>query len=238
LLPGLIRSRRVDLVIANGENGAEGRGMTVELVKTYTELGIDVITSGNHIWDKHPIRKEFRNLPQLLRPLNYPPGSGGHGSTVVNTKSGIPIAVINLQGRIFMPPIDCPFRIMDRELNNLKDKTRLIFVDFHAETTAEKQAFGWRFDGKVSAIVGTHTHVQTADNKILPNGTGYITDAGMTGAFDSVIGMSIKVAIQRLLTQTPQSTQLASNNLRLNGVLLDLDVASGHCLTIERLNLP
>jgi len=226
------------LVIANGENGAEGKGLTVELVKTLSELGVDVITSGNHIWEKQPLRKEFKNLPQLLRPLNYPFGSGGHGSIVAKTKSGKPIAVINLQGRTYMAPIDCPFRAAEREIKNLSAQTRVVFIDMHAESTAEKQALAWFLDGQASVLVGTHTHVQTADERILPGGTGFITDAGMTGAFDSVIGSSVKVAIQRFLTQTPQPFHLAAENLRLNGVVADIDEGTGKCLNIERLNLP
>ncbi|MFH0765638.1 MAG: TIGR00282 family metallophosphoesterase [Calditrichota bacterium] len=238
LLPSLINQRRPDLVIVNGENGSEGKGLTVELTRTLLEMGVDVITSGNHIWDKQPLRKELKNLPQLLRPLNYPAGSGGHGSIVVKTKSDMPVAVVNLQGRTYMTPIDCPFRTAEREIKNLAAQTRIVFVDMHAESTAEKQAFAWFLDGQASVIVGTHTHVQTADERILPGGTGYITDAGMTGAFDSVIGSSIKVSIQKFLTQTPQPFHLASENIRLNGVVADIDPATGKCLRIERLNLP
>jgi len=237
-LPGLIRKYKVDFVIANGENGDDGRGLTVDLVNKYLDLGVDVITSGNHIWDKAPIRKEFSKLSNLLRPLNYPPGSGGRGSATYQSKSGIPVTVINLQGRTYLPPIDCPFRTVDRFLDKRTDLAKIIFIDFHAESTAEKQALGWYLDGSVTAIVGTHTHVQTADEKILPKHTGYITDVGMTGAFDSVIGMSSKVAIHRFLTQTPQPFRVAKDNLHINAVLLDVDEETGHCLNIERLNIP
>mgnify|MGYP001339342209 CR=1 FL=1 len=238
MLPGLIRSKNADFVIANGENGADGKGLTAELVSAYYAAGIDVITSGNHIFDKAPLRKEFRNFPNLLRPMNYPPGSGGHGLVTVKSNSGVEITVINLQGRTYMSPIDCPFRMAERELTRLKSKSPVIFIDFHAESTAEKQAFAWHLDGKVSAIVGTHTHVQTADEKISPAGTGYITDAGMTGAFDSVIGLMPNVAIHRFITQTPQPFIIAKDNLHLNGVFLEVDPETGHCIKIERISLP
>jgi len=211
MLPVVIRNKNVDFVIANGENGADGKGLTVDLANLYYEAGIDVITSGNHIFDKAPLRKEFRNLPNLLRPMNYPPGSGGHGMVTVKSKSGVEITVINLMGRTFMSPIDCPFRAAERELGRLKSKSPVVIIDFHAESTAEKQALAWFLDGKVSAIIGTHTHVQTADEKITPAGTGYITDAGMTGAFDSVIGLMPNVAIHKFMTQTPQPFTLAKD---------------------------
>ena len=235
-LPNLIREQKPDLVIAKGENADNGRGMTVQQVNLFHEIGIDVITSGNHIWDKAPLRKEFKKLPNLLRPINYPPGSGGRGSVVVRTKSDIPIKVFNLQGRTFLPPIDCPFRTMDSYLNKHEEDVKIIFIDFHAETTAEKQAMGWYLDGKVSAIVGTHTHVPTADERILPKGTGYITDVGMTGSFDSVIGMETKVALRRFLTNTPQPFQVAEKNLHVCAVIVDVDKETGKCVSIERIN--
>lgn len=237
-LPRTIRKYRPDLVIANGENGDNGRGITEELVRAYTGLGVNVITTGNHVWDKAQIRRKLKGIPHLLRPLNYPPGSGGHGSVITETNSGIKIAVVNLQGRTFLPPIDCPFRTMDRFLNNLSDSVQVIFVDFHAETTAEKIALGYYLDGRVSAVVGTHTHVQTADEKILPNGTGYLTDAGMTGPFHSVIGMDTQASIRRFLTQTPQKFIVAEDNLRINGAYLEIDSGTSKCLHIERLDLP
>ena len=238
LLPGLIHSHKADVVIVNGENAHAGRGLDPSQAKTIFELGADVITSGNHIWDHAPIRKEFHNLPKLLRPLNYPPSAGGRGSVLVETKAGIPVAVINLQGRLFLPSIDCPFRTAEREVVGLAEKTKIIFIDFHAESTAEKQALGWFLDGKVSAVIGTHTHVPTADARILPEGTGYLTDAGMTGSFDSVIGMQTNVAIKRMITQTPHPFQVADQNLRLCGVLLDIETETGRCAAIERIELP
>lgn len=238
LLPNMIQRLKVDFVVSNGENCDEGKGITVDQVNLLHNLGVNVITGGNHIWDKTPIRKAMRDLPNLLRPLNYPIGSGGRGSAVFTTESGIRIAVINLQGRTYMLPIDCPFKIAEREVKKIGDSADIILVDMHAESTAEKQAIAWYLDGLVSAVVGTHTHVQTADERILPRGTGFITDAGMTGAMDSIIGMSIKPAIQRFLTQTPQPFLLSTENVRLNAVLLDFDVETGRCTGIERLNLP
>ena len=234
----MIQRYKADIVVANGENCDEGRGITVDQAKLLHNLGVNIITSGNHIWDKTPLRKAMRDLPNLLRPLNYPAGSGGHGSTVYTTDSGIRVAVINLQGRTYMRPIDCPFRIADREIKRIGESADIILVDMHAESTAEKQALGWYLDGVVSAVVGTHTHVQTADERILPRGTGLITDVGMTGSIDSIIGMSIKAAIQRFITQTPQPFQLSLDNLKLNGVLLEFDTETGRCIKIERLNLP
>jgi len=238
LLPGLVHDRQVNFVIANGENGDEGRGLTVELINAYAALGVDVITGGNHIWDKQPLRKEMKRFSQLLRPLNYPHGAGGQGSCVFPARNGEKVAVMNLQGRTYMTPIDCPFRTADRDLPRLEEQTKIIIIDMHAEATAEKQALAWYLDGKVSAIIGTHTHVQTADERILPDGTGFITDAGMTGPHDSVIGNAIKPSINRFIFGTPQANQVAIGNLRLNGVLLDIDAASGKCLHIERVNLP
>lgn len=238
LLPGLIRSRNADFVIVNGENAHNGRGIDPSQAKTILELGADVITSGNHIWDYAPIRKEFHNLPRLLRPLNYPPGAGGKGWVLAETKSGAPVAVVNLQGRLFLPSIDCPFRTMERELAVISEKAKVIFIDFHAESTAEKQALAWYLDGKVSAVIGTHTHVPTADARILPEGTGYLTDAGMTGSYDSVIGMPPKLAIKRMITQTPHPFEVADVNLRVNGVIVDVETETGHCAAIERIELP
>lgn len=238
LLPGLIRRYKTDMVVANGENCDEGRGLTIDQVRFLINLGVTIITSGNHIWDKTPLRKAMRNLPNLLRPLNYPAGSGGHGSIIHTTDSGIRVAVINLQGRTYMRSIDCPFRTIEREIKRIEGNTDIILVDVHAESTAEKIALGWHLDGLVSAVVGTHTHVQTADERILPRGTGFITDVGMTGSADSVIGMSIKAAIQRFITQTPQPFHLSLDNLRLNGVLLDFNAETGRCNSIERINIP
>lgn len=233
-----LMARRVHLVVANGENAADGRGITPEWAQTYHHQGIDVITGGNHIWDKPQIRKAFREFPYLLRPLNYPPGSGGQGTAVVTARDGTKVAVINLQGRTYMTPIDCPFRTAAREIARLKRLTPVIIIDFHAEATAEKQALAWHLDGKVSAVIGTHTHVQTADERVLPGGTAFITDAGMTGPHDSVIGNSISGAVSRFIHQTPHTYEVAQGNPRFNGVLLDIDPVTGKASRIERLALP
>ncbi len=239
LLPGLIQQTKADLVIANGENGAEdGRGLTPEIANIYENFGIDVITSGNHIFDKSVIRKYLNIKDNILRPLNFPQGSGGHGSVIVKTRNGEDVAVINLQGRTYMSPLDCPFRTLDKELKNHIGEVKVKIVDFHAESTGEKQALAWYFDGRVSAVIGTHTHIQTADERILPKGTGYITDAGMTGPFESVIGLSINNAINRFILQTPHPNIIAKNDLHLNGILLDIDSNTGCCLKIQRLQLP
>lgn len=238
LLPGLITDLRPDLVVANGENGADGRGMTLEIAESYRACGVDVITGGNHIFDKPALLRHLDRLPFLLRPLNFPPGVGGEGWTLVTGKNDVPVAVVSLQGRTYMAPIDCPFRTLEGELPRITAQTPVVFVDFHAEATAEKQALARYFDGRVSAVVGTHTHVQTADERVLPGGTGYITDAGMTGPFDSVIGNAAAAAIRRFLLQIPIRREVASADLRLNGVFLELDAAAPRSLTIERISLP
>lgn len=238
ILPDLIKSTQIDFVIVNGENSDKGRGITKDQVKKYQHLGVDVITGGNHSFDNPKILSSYNEFPFLLRPLNFPPGVNGQGSVTLKDRSGNQIAVINLQGRAFLPPIDCPFRTAEAEITKLRLKTPIIVVDFHAESTAEKQAFAWNFDGEVSAVIGTHTHVQTADERILPSHTGYITDVGMTGSFDSVIGLVPSIAIRKFVTQTHQWHQIADDNLRLNGVLLDIDVTTGNCLNITRVNLP
>jgi metallophosphoesterase (TIGR00282 family) len=227
----------VDLVIANGENAAGGFGLTEEVAGELFKLGIDGITSGNHIWDKKDSLDFIRRGDKIVRPANYPEGTPGSGSAVFITAGGIKIALLNLEGRVFMNNLDCPFRTADREVAQLKKETPLVFVDFHAEATSEKSSLGWYLDGRVSAVIGTHTHVQTADERILPGGTAYITDAGMTGAFDSVIGIRKEEAIAKFLTQLPVKFEVAKGNLRLNGVLVEADEVSGRALKIERINV-
>lgn len=236
-IPALLRERSVDFVIANGENAAGGFGLTDNLVSKLRSYGVDVITSGNHIWD----RKEF--VPQLdrdnrvLRPLNYPPGAPGQGSTIAESHSGHKVAVLCLQGRTSMPITDCPFRLGRAEVERLREQTPIVFIDFHAEATAEKVALGWYLDGLASAIIGTHTHVQTADERILPQGTAYLTDAGMTGPHDSVIGVQPEQAIRRFLTQVPTRFKPAEEGARFCGVLIDIDPDSGKATHIERLQI-
>lgn len=237
ILPGLKKNRNVDLCIANGENAAGGIGITPDITEELFQNGIDVLTSGNHIWDKKEIVGRIDNLPRLLRPLNYPGGVPGRGSIILKAENGIEIAVANVAGRVFMPNLDCPFSTCEKEVKKLRERTPVIFIDMHAEATAEKIAFGWFMDGLVSAVVGTHTHVQTADERILPGGTAYISDAGMTGPFDSVIGVKKGHVIQRFLTQMPVRFEPASGDIRLSGVIVAVDAETGKASSIERVQV-
>ncbi|MEE4312487.1 MAG: TIGR00282 family metallophosphoesterase, partial [candidate division KSB1 bacterium] len=226
---------RIDFCIANGENGAGGKGLTEEIAHEYYTVGIDVITGGNHIFDKHKIFKFLDQNPRVLRPLNYPPSNHGKGSLVATLHSGTKIGVINAQGRTFMYPIDCPFRTVAEEVQRIKLVTPVIVLDFHAEATAEKIAIGHYLNGRVSAVIGTHTHVQTADEKILDGGTAYITDVGMTGAIDSVIGLDRDVAIKRFIKQTPMRYQTGGSDTRFSAVVVSIDTVSGKANRIERI---
>lgn len=237
LLPSIVNDNEIDLVIANCENAAGGFGITRKVVDELYRNKIDVLTSGNHIWDKKEISEFIDDYETLLRPANYPQGSLGQGSIITNGISGRPIGVLNLEGRVFMRSLDCPFRVAEREIDQLKKKTNIIIIDMHAEATSEKQALGWFLDGKVSAVVGTHTHVQTADERILPEGTAYITDVGMTGSFDSVIGIKKDIIIQKFLTSFPARYDVAKKNVWLQAVVIYIDDASGKSLGIKRLNL-
>jgi 2',3'-cyclic-nucleotide 2'-phosphodiesterase len=238
-LAGLQNRTGADVTILNAENASAGRGLTPSTAATLFGLGADVLTSGNHIWNKDKIFPVLEEQPFLIRPLNYPPGAPGHGSCVFRTSAGDPVGVLNLQGRSFMMPIDCPFRAADAEIERLnREGVRIIFVDFHAEATAEKLALGRYLDGRVTALVGTHTHVQTADEMLLPNGTAYITDAGMTGPLDSVIGMDTDSAILRFRSQLPVPYRASESASFLNGVLIETETADGKAVRIERLKLP
>ena len=237
MLPLLADTYSPDIVIANGENAANGFGITVKIAQELFDLGIGVLTSGNHIWDKKDVLEFIQKESRLIRPANYPVNTPGRGSTVVLTGGGHKIAVLNLSGRIFMDPLDCPFMAAERELEALKRETDLIVVDFHGEATSEKIAAGWELDGKVTAVLGTHTHVQTADERILPGGTAYISDVGMTGSFDSVIGMEKDISIERFKTQMPISYRVAKDDLGLNGVLVDADEATGKATNIKRVQI-
>jgi hypothetical protein len=237
LLPGLIKEYSPAVVIANGENGADGKGLTEKIAQSYFKLGINVITGGNHTWDNPGIYEVWKKNLCALRPANYPPGNPGKGRTIYTSASGVRIGVINLQGRTFMPAIDCPFQKADELISEMRRQTRILLVDFHAEASAEKMTMGWYLDGRVSAVIGTHTHVQTADERILPGGTAYITDAGMTGPLDSVIGMKTDVAIRRFIRQTPSRYIPAEGNERFCGVALEVDPQSGKALRIDRINL-
>ncbi len=236
LLPGIIRDGEIDFVIANCENAAAGFGVTGEIIQELFSYNIDVLTSGNHIWDKKEIIPVIDDYKRLLRPANYPGGDPGNGSVLAHSRGGISVGVINLQGRIFMHPIDCPFRAADREIENLKG-AKIIIVDMHAEATSEKIALSWYLNGRVSAVVGTHTHVQTADERILSGGTACITDVGMTGAFDSVIGMQKDAVLKRFLTQMPNKFDIARGDIRLQGVVVETS-PDGKASKINRLTVP
>lgn len=237
LLPSIVGHHAVDVVIANCENAAGGFGVTRKIVDELYGSEIHVLTSGNHIWDKKEIDDLIDDYETLLRPANYPTGTPGKGSVIVQTGLGVSLGVLNLEGRVFMKPLDCPFRIAEKELEALKGRTDIVIVDIHAEATSEKEALGWFLDGRVSAVVGTHTHVQTADERVLPNGTAYITDVGMTGSFDSVLGIKKEVALERFLTLLPNRYEVAKGDARLQGVLIDVDNKTGRGLSIERLTI-
>ncbi len=236
-LERLLAETEFDLVMANVENAAAGFGITPDIADKFFTWGVDVLTSGNHIWDKREIMSYLVREPRLLRPVNYPPGCPGSGSYVARTPSGVPVAVLNLQGRVFMPTIDCPFQAADREVIRLKAQARVVVVDIHAEATSEKIAMGWYLDGKVAAVVGTHTHIPTADERVLPDGTAYITDVGMCGAFDSIIGVETEASLSRFLKAIPTKFEVAKANPCLNAVAIDIDETRGLARSIERLRL-
>jgi hypothetical protein len=237
LLPKLVGSEQVDFIIANGENGAGVAGLTAKVADELLDTGIDILTSGNHIWKKKEIESYLAESAQLIRPANYPDGVVGRGHTVGHTARGTAVGVINLEGRVFMSPLECPFRTGKELISRLSKEATIIIVDFHAEATSEKQALGWYLDGISSAIVGTHTHVQTADEQIRPSGTAYITDVGMTGATDSVIGIRKEEAIAQLISQTPKKFTAAKGRLQLQGVLIDVSPETGRAEAIERVCL-
>jgi 2',3'-cyclic-nucleotide 2'-phosphodiesterase len=235
-LQAIVEYHQIDFVIANAENAAGGFGITREIGEQLLDLGVDVMTSGNHIWDKKEALDYIGIEPRLLRPANYPARAPGNGSYVARTRDGRSVGVINAMGRVFMLNIDDPFAVVQREVDQLRERTRIIFVDFHAEATSEKQAMGWFLDGKVTAVVGTHTHVQTADERILPKGTAYLSDAGMTGPHDSIIGVEVEPALARFLTALPQKFDTATANPRLNAVIVEADDQTGRATEIERLD--
>ena len=232
----LAEKHGADLVIANAENSANGFGITKDIGDTILELGVDVMTSGNHIWDKKEALEYIAGEPRLLRPANYPAGVPGRGSYVARTGDGREVGVINVMGRVFMTPIDDPFAVVLREIEAIRHRTRVIIVDFHAEATSEKVAMGWHLDGKATLVVGTHTHVQTADERILPGGTAYMTDAGMTGPHDSIIGMEREPSLARFLTGMPTKFEPATGNPRLNGVLVTADDKTGRATAVTRIS--
>lgn len=232
-LQDLILDTNSDLTIVNCENSAAGFGVTPDIAEALFEAGADVLTSGNHIWDKRAILDYIAQQPRLLRPANYPDAPGG-GVYIGLSKQAVRYAVLNLQGRTYLPAINCPFRTADALLDDLGSDIPVRFVDFHAEATSEKMAFGWHLDGRVSAVVGTHTHVSTADERLLPGGTAYLTDVGMTGPIDSIIGMDRETSLQRFLTGMPVRFEPATGRVRISAVVVDVQDSDGRALAIER----
>jgi metallophosphoesterase (TIGR00282 family) len=233
LLPGLVKEHSLDFVIANAENAAGGSGITPKVAQELFAVGVEALTSGDHIWKKRDIFEIIDQEERILRPLNFPGNAPGRGFGIFK-KKGKAIGVINLQGRVFMEALECPFRAARQAQEELVKETKVILVDVHAEATSEKIAMGWYLDGLVSAIVGTHTHIQTADDRILPAGSAYITDAGMTGPYDSVIGRQTEDVLQRFLTAVPTRFEVARENVQLHGVLLDIDEDTGKARNITR----
>lgn len=235
LLPRLVAEEAPHLVVANGENAAGGLGITAETAHQLRRAGVGVVTTGNHVWDKKEVIGRLDDLPFVLRPANYPPGNPGRGWCVAETAWG-PVGVVNLSGRIFMDPLDCPFRTADAALAELAGRARAVLVDFHAEATSEKRALGFYLDGRVTAVLGTHTHVPTADAQVLPGGTGYLTDAGMTGTADSVIGVPTDAALRRFLTQIPRSLGVAQGVGTLCGAVVEAN-GDGRCTAVRRVEV-
>lgn len=235
-LPGLRRRTQAELVIANGENAAHGAGINREVVEELFAAGVDVITGGNHTWQQRDASELLDSEMRLLRPLNFPPGTPGRGSTVAKTRGGRAVGVVNAQGRVFMPAqVDDPFRAVRAEVERLREQTHVVIVDFHAEATSEKIALGWYLDGLASAVIGTHTHVQTADERVLPGGTAFICDVGMTGPRDGVLGMDRERILERFLTSLPVRFEVASGPAQLNAVALEIDADSGRARAITRI---
>jgi len=234
-LPALRRSASLDLVIANGENSAHGAGLTVTTAKILFAAGVDVITTGNHVWQRREVLDYLQREPRVLRPLNYPPGTPGSGSALVHP-GGVPVLVLNAIGRLFMKPVDDPFRAVDDALAAVGNDVKVVVVDFHAEATSEKRAMGFYLDGRVSAVVGTHTHVPTADAQILPNGTAYVTDLGMVGVRHSVIGLAVEPALAGFTTMLPSHAQPAEGPVDVNAVLVEIDAATGKATSVQRLD--
>ena len=237
LLPDLKKVHQIDFTIANVENAAGGFGLTKEIAKKIHSYGVDCLTSGNHIWDRKDIHPYLNEDQRILRPANYPPDAPGRGAEIFETKEGDKIGILNIQGRVYIKEIDCPFRVAKEEIKRLKEETNIIIVDLHAEATSEKIALGWYLDGKASAILGSHTHVQTADETILPGGTAYITDAGMTGAHDSVIGINKEDALSRFLLQIPRRFTIAKKDIKFCGVLVKIDPETDKASSIERIKI-
>lgn len=238
LLEKIIKDYGIEFTIANGENAAGGMGITPEIASEILSRGVDVLTSGNHIWAKKEIIPYLNEEERILRPANYPGEVPGKGVGIYRSKNGEKVGVLNLEGRVFMKHLDCPFRIGRKEAQLLGKETKIIIVDFHAEATSEKIAMGWYLNGIVSAVIGTHTHVQTCDERILNEGTAYITDVGMTGPLASVIGIRTNIAIERLLTQIPWKFDVATDEIELQGVIVEIDSLTGKSKDIKRIKIP
>lgn len=236
-LPHLLKERNIDFCVANAENAAGGSGITPVIMDELFSYGPDVLTSGDHIWKKKEIIPAIEKDRRLLRPANYAPQSAGRGYGVFQAQNGIMVGVINLQGRVFMPPSDCPFRKADEIIKLISTETKIILVDIHGEATSEKVALGWYLDGRVSLVFGTHTHIPTADECVLPKGTAYITDLGMTGPYESVLGRNIEKVLATFISQMPHTFDVAKDDVRLSGVLVTVDTDSGQALKIERLHI-
>ena len=238
LLEKVIADNGIDFTIANGENAAGGMGITPPIAIDFLNQGVDALTSGNHIWAKKEIIPFLDEEIRILRPANYPAQVPGRGAGIYRTEKGEKIGVLNLEGRVFMKNLDCPFRVGEKQVSLLEQQTNIIIVDFHAEATSEKMAMGWFLDGKVSAVLGTHTHIQTSDERILNEGTAYITDVGMTGPLNSVIGIRKQVALERLLTQIPWKFDVATEEIELQGVIVEIDRDTGKSKNIQRMRVP
>ncbi len=236
-LPILKRESGIDFVIANAENAAGGNGITEKIKQELIISGIDFLTMGNHIWDNKDVFNFIEEEQRIIRPANYPVQTPGKGYQLVELENGIVIGILNIAGRVFMNPLDCPFRTADAVLDKMKALTNIIKVDFHAEASSEKVAMGWYLDGRVSLIAGTHTHIQTADERILPNGTAYITDIGMTGPRDSILGIEKELVIKKFLTQLPVRFEVAKGPMQLNSVVVEIDTSSGKAKSIKRVNI-
>lgn len=238
LLPKLRQAHEIDLVVANGENAAGGAGITVNTAAEIFNAGVDIMTTGDHLWDQKEVNMLLLTEARFLRPLNYPPGTIGQGSVVWHRDNQPPVAVLNLQGRTFLPPLENPFLSARAEVPRLRQMAKIVFVDMHAEATSEKIALARMLDGQVSAVVGTHTHVQTADEQIFPGGTAYLTDAGFTGPHESVLGREIAPVIERFVTNTPQKFGVASGRILLQGALIDIHNETGRAIHIRRISEP
>jgi len=235
LVAPLKQDLQIDFVIANAENASGGSGITTKVASELFAAGADVLTSGDHIWKKPEIFELINQEERILRPLNFPSGAPGRGAGVFKAKNGTKIGVLNVNGRVFMEALECPFKAALKAAEELAKETKIIIVDIHAEATSEKVALGWYLDGKVSAILGTHTHIQTADEKILPKGTAYITDVGMTGPYDSVIGRRVEDVLTRFLSSIPVKFEVAQENIQLHGALVEIDEKTGKAISILRI---